>query len=83
MITFGRSLSGRRKQMASELEAQTSQRTAEFDYRRRIVDDIEAILREDEVFKPKTMGDPTALDRYEESALLRRLAENIAAYIVK
>lgn len=82
MITYGLSLSKRRTALAAELES-AGARTAEFDYRRRIVDDIEAILRGAEVFKPHTVGEPTPLDRYEENALLRRLAEDIAAYIVK
>lgn len=69
--------------MAEELEREDNARAAEFDYRRRVVDDIEAILRDAEVFKPRTVGEPSALDRYEQSALLRRLAEDIAAYIVR
>lgn len=55
-------------------------RVADFEYRRDITNDVEAILRDAEVFKPS--GD-SSLDRYEQNALLRRLAEDIAAYIVQ
>jgi hypothetical protein len=67
--------------MAVELDREDGPRAAEFDYRRRITDDIETILREAEVFSGSR--NPSADDRYEQNALLRRLAEDIANYIVK
>lgn len=82
MTIFGITLSKRRQQMADEIERDHNTKAAEFDYRRRITDDIEAILRDAEVFNPRA-GDPSAADRYEQSALLRRLSEDITAYIVK
>ena len=75
-------LSARRQQMANELERDHNDRAAEFDYRRRVTDDIERILLEADVFRPRT-SDPSDADRYEQNALLRRLAEDIAAYIVR
>lgn len=83
MLSLKLGLSARRKQMADELNRDHNTKAAEFDYRRRIVDDIEVILREADVFKPKAVGEPTFLDRYEQDALLRRLAEDIARYIVQ
>lgn len=81
-MIYGLTLSKRRSEMAVELDRDHNTRSAEFDYRRRIVDDVEAILRDADVFKPRA-GEPSADDRYEQGVLLRRLAEDIAAYIVK
>lgn len=80
-MIYGLTLSKRRSEMAVEIDRDHNTRSAEFDYRRRIVDDIEAILRDADVFKPRSQD--SADDRYEQNALLRRLAEDIAAYIVK
>lgn len=80
-MIYGLTLSKRRNEMAAELERDDNPRSAEFDYRRRITDDIETILREAEVFSASK--NPSADDRYEQNALLRRLAEDIASYIVK
>ena len=76
---FGKTLSIRRSEMATQLEKTADQRAADFDYRRRITDDIEDIMRDADVFKPR--GGDT--DTYEQSALLRRLAEDIVSYIIK
>lgn len=81
-MIYGLTLSKRRSEMAIEVERDSNNRAAEFDYRRRITDDIEAILREAEVFQPRG-SNPSPDDRYEQNVLLRRLAEDIAAYIVK
>lgn len=81
MITLGLSLSSRRKEMAAQLKKHpTAQSAADFDYRRRITDDIEAILRDGDVFK-SSLGDPHG--QYEQNALLRRLAEDIVRYIIR
>lgn len=80
MLIFGITLSKRRQQMADELAADHNTKAAEFDYRRRITDDVEAILRDADVFKPHT---DSPADRYEQNALLRRVAEDIAAYVVQ
>lgn len=76
-------LSKRRTQMAADIERDHNPSAAEFDYRRRITDDIETILRDADVFKPRGWTGGDSADRYEQSALLRRLAEDIATYIVK
>lgn len=81
-MIYGLTLSKRRSEMAVELDRDHNTKAAEFDYRRRITDDIEAILREADVFKPRA-GEPSAADRYEQNALLRRVSEDIAAYIIK
>ena len=82
MTIFGKTLSVRRSEMALQLEKSADQRAADFDYRRRITDDIEDIMRDADVFRPRG-GDPTAAALHEQSTLLRRLAEDIASYIVK
>jgi hypothetical protein len=79
---FGITLSKRRKEMANQIEADHNPKSAEFDYRRRITDDVESILRDAEVFKPRA-GELSSADRYEQSALLRRLSEDITSYIIK
>lgn len=79
-MIYGMTLSKRRGEMAIELDREDGPRAAEFDYRRRITDDIESILRDAEVFKPRSSS---GNDQYEQNALLRRLAEDIANYIVK
>lgn len=80
-MIYGLTLSKRRSEMAVELDRDDTPRSSEFDYRRRVTDDIECILREAEVFS--NSRNPSSDDRYEQNALLRRLAEDIANYIVK
>lgn len=84
-MIHGISLSKRRSQMAIELEKADNTKAAEFDYRRRVSDDIKTILEEAEVFKSRVLSGaaPSALDRYEQDTLIRRLADDITAYIVK
>ena len=79
---FGVTLAKRRQEMASQIEVDHNVRSAEFDYRRRITDDIEGIMRSADVFKPHGSS-PSGSDVYEQNALLRRLAEDIVSYIVK
>jgi len=81
MTTFQLALSKRRQQMADEIGSDHSDRSVDFDYRRRVTDDVEAILREAEVFKPT--GTVSADDRYEQDVLLRRLAEDLVRYIIQ
>jgi hypothetical protein len=81
MLILGLALSKRRQQMAEEINTEHNGKTAEFDYRRRIADDIRVLLKESDAFK---IGESaSALDRYEQTELIYRLAEDIAAYIVK
>jgi cob(I)alamin adenosyltransferase len=79
---YGKTLSVRRSEMAVQLEKTANQRAADFDYRRRIIDDIEDMMRGADVFKPRG-GEPSAAALHEQNALLRRLAEDIASYIIK
>jgi len=78
-IFYKRALSVRRVEMAKQLDRDHDKRAADFDYRRKIADDIEVILKENEVFNPNP-SDPSG--SYEQNALLRRLAEDIVSYIV-
>jgi hypothetical protein len=80
-MIYGLTLSKRRSEMAVEIDRDHGSKAAEFDYRRRITDDIESILREADAFKLGSRA--SAADRYEQNVLLRRLAEDISAYIVK
>lgn len=80
-MIFGKTLSARRREMATQLEKTDNPKAADFDYRRRITDDIEDIMRDADVFKPR--GTQTAAALYEQNALLRRLSEDIVSYIIK
>lgn len=81
-LTFTLKLSKRRQRMAEAIEAGVDNPSAaEFDYRRRVQDDVEAFLQEAEVFT-KRLGGSDA-DRYEARALTRRLAEDITRYITQ
>jgi hypothetical protein len=68
--------------MAVQIEKSGDERASEFDYRRRITDDIEDIMRDAEVFRPQG-GEPSSGAIYEQNALLRRLSEDIVSYIIK
>jgi hypothetical protein len=81
MLILGLALSKRRQQMAEEIDKEHNSKVAEFDYRRRITDDIRVLLKDSDAFK---VGESASdLDRYEQTELMYRLAEDIAAYIVK
>ena len=82
MTIFGKALSVRRREMALQVEKSPDQPVSDFDYRRRITDDIEDIMRDADVFRPQG-GDSSSAALYEQNGLLRRLAEDITSYIVK
>lgn len=82
MTIFGKTLSVRRREMATQVEKSLGQPVSDFDYRRRITDDIEDIMRDADVFQIKG-GDSSSGALYEQNVLLRRLAEDIMSYILK
>ena len=77
-IFYNSALSVRRIEMAKQLDKDHDQKAADFDYRRRICDDIETILRKNDVFRP----DVSSGSQAEQDALLRLVSEDIVSYII-